>query len=598
MTDLSCQLYLSEADGRQAKSNPYLPFFPTPRPDENLTSRCGRFHVERGNAKTRETFGELFGSSPFHISNLYIPRIEALAARIPGDSYENAGRLIHESTAIPLVALFAGRAGFDSKANFTRRSIGETGATQICVECIKQDIAEYGSPHLHRSHQFEVVRACWRHGTRLIDRCPSCSCPIELPMDLVLSPWMGCACGFRFEHCEQSGGEASSENEIALAKFIQVVLNGLPSGVDASGLPGLIRDRAYERGFRWGSTNVDRRGLLAAIEEHYTPEFLEIVDASYRHGKTRGWLNFLGKSGVAFEGPFCRNLLLANFLFEDGACFLKAVIARNDEGQVAPVIKTPADRERGAAVPKQPESKLDEQIDRLTILAAEKRVAFDDLWQKHSGAMKKLVAQGGKDAIAKLRSAIEAYPHLPKKKKAVAETAHPKDQEWAEAIKATADRLYGDSGKPIRVSMAALVRETKMFPSTWPDAATFPTTRAACEAAAESQWHFYARRAMWSMSRYYGKNVARTVITEDTGLEHHRISDVCHYLINQNIVPVAPYVDQLRAKGIQPDWGGPCPEKVYRKAGRGYVRTGEREAYSPPDLLAEISNGPYYEQGA
>jgi hypothetical protein len=596
MTDLSCQLYLSVADGRQAKSNPYLPFFPAPRPDENLISRCGRFHVERGNAKTGETFDELFGSSPFHISNLYIPRIEALAARMPGDPDENAGRLIHESTAIPLVALFSGRAGFDSKADFTRRSIGETGVTQICVECIKQDIDEYGSPHLHRSHQFEVVRACWRHGTRLIERCPNCSCPLELPRDLVLSPWAGCACGFRFEHCEQSGGEWPSEKEIALAKFIHVVLNGLPSGVVPSGLHWLIRNRAYECGFRWGSTNVDRGGLFAALEEHYTPEFLEAVDASYRQGKTKGWLNFLGKSGVALEGPFCRNLLLANFLFEDGASFLKAVIAGNDEGQTAPVAKTISDREGDAAVPKRSVSKLDEEIDRLTDLAAEKGIAFEDLWQKHSGAMKKLVALGGKDSTDKLRTAIEAYPNLSRKKRVVAATAHPKDQEWAEAIKATAARLYGDDGKPMRVTMAALVRGTKLSPSRWPDAATFPAARAACEGAAESQWHFYARRAMWSMSRYYGKNVARTAITEDTGLEHHRISDVCHYLISLNIVPVAPYVDQLRAKGIQREWGGPSPDKVYRKAGRGYVRTGERAAYSPPALSGETPSGPLSER--
>lgn len=598
MTDLSCQMYLNQEEDRATKSHPCLPFFPAARPDENLASRCGRFHVERGNAKTMESFGELFGSSPFQISNLYIPRIEALAARLSGDHDENAWRLIHESTAIPLAALFSGEAVFNSKVDFTRRSIGVVGMTQICVECIKQDIEDYGSPHLHRSHQFEVVRACWRHGRRLIDCCPNCSCPIELPRDLVLSPWVGCPCGFRFEHFEQSDGEASSEKEIALAKFIHFVLNGLPSSVNASGLPRLLRNRAYERGFRWGSTKVDRRGLLASLEDHYTPEYLETVDASYRQGKTRGWLNFLGKSSVAFEGPFCRNLLLANFLFEDGSSFLKAVIADSDEGQAASVAKTPIHRENDAAVPKLPESKVDTQIDRLTALAAEKGMAFDDLWQKHSGAMKKIVSLGGKEAIDKLRSAIEAYPKLPKKKKVVAAAAHPKDQEWAEAIKATAIRLYEASGKPIRVTMAALVRRTALSPSSWPDAVTFPAARAACEAAAESQWHFYARRAMWSMSRHYGKNVARTVITEDTGLEHHRVSDVCHYLINQNIVPVAPYVDQLQAKGIQLDWGGPCPDKVYRKVGRGYIRTGERAAYSPPDLSGETSNGPVSEQSA
>ena len=85
---------------------PILPFFPISLPDESLASRVTRFHFERGNAKTRETYQELFGSSPFALSNLFLPRIEALAQRLPGNPHANVEKLIHEGTLLPIARLF------------------------------------------------------------------------------------------------------------------------------------------------------------------------------------------------------------------------------------------------------------------------------------------------------------------------------------------------------------------------------------------------------------------------------------------------------------------------------------------------------------
>lgn len=599
MTDLSCQKHLGATESLVAESVPYLPFFPSARPDENLTSRCSRFHFERGNVKARESFEEIFGSPPFQMSSFSTPRIEALATRMPGDPIENARRLIHESTAMPLVALFSGVTVFDSNVQHTPRGMGGTGLTQICVDCVKQDIAEFGSPTLYRSHQFSVVKSCWRHSSRLIDRCPKCSCPIELPRDLVLAPWVGCACGFKFENFDQSGVKAIEEMEIALAKFVHVVLNGLPNGSNGSGLSRLLRIQAQERGFRRGQSLVDRVGLLAALEAHYTPELLGAVDATYRRGATGGWLNFLGQSSSALEGPFCRNLLLANFLFQDGESFLNAVKGGGDKRQTALTAKLPVRRADKSYVPTSPESELDEKFARLVALAGEKGIAFEDIWLKYPGAMKKIVTLGGAKAIDRLKLAIKVYPNLPSKRKVDTAVVHPKDQQWAEAVLATAVRAYNNSGKPVRVTMASLVKETGLFPNNWPDAASLPATRAACEAAAESQWHFYARRALWSMSRYYGKSVSQSLITEDTGLEHHRITDVYKYLTTLEIVPVAPFVEQLTAKGIHRNWEGPCPDKLYPKVGRGYVRVGKKSKGNiSRDISPKTSTGILTESSA
>lgn len=589
MTRSSCHSLVFSGANLVPDSRNGLPFFPAARPDEPLGSRCTRYHIERGNEKTRETYRDLFGSSPFQISNLYIPRIEALAVRLPGDPQANVRRLVHESTLIPLVTLFTSSSISHGNSAYTRRSIGEVGVTKICVDCINEDSRAFESPHLHRSHLLSATTACWKHGSRLIDRCPVCSCPIELQRDLVLSPWNGCFCGFRFLEFPRRECHSALPVEVTLAKFVHSVLNGLPENLGAVGLAGILRDRAISLGYRWGNGKVDRRGLFAALEGHYTPAFLKTVDPACAKGKTNGWLQFLGQSEQCLEAPLTRNLLLANFLFDDGASFLDTVSRTMEERAAHVSVHVSPSRDQVFPSPDIEKCDLAQQLAQLEALAGRESLSFEDLWRKRSGAMKRIIALGGKDAITKLRSAIETCQSQPTKKRSLVLAAHPKDSKWAENLKATASRLFDDGGKPIRVTISALVKHTEYRPATWPDAAQFPFARAACESAKESQWHFYARRILWSMSRRYGKSAARTAITEDSGLEHHRANDVFHYLSTLNIVPVAPFVNQLEAKGIARDWSGPCPEKVYRKAGRGYVKTGARTAYAAPSLAGSGS---------
>ena len=227
-------------------------------------------------------------------------------------------------------------------------------------------------------------------------------------------------------------------------------------------------------------------------------------------------------------------------------------------------------------------------VDRLAKIALDQNLDISDLWRDHYGAMKRIAIAGSKAGIEALKKVIERRSSKPAKKLVRSSAkVHPRDADWAEEIKKTAVRLLNDSDRPMRVSMGSLVRNTEFKPAAWPDAICFPLTRAACIEFQESQWHFYARRVLWAMARHHGKVVARSLITEDAGLEHHRASDVYHYLVSLAVIPVAPFKKQLEAKGIHLDWSGPCPGKEYRKAGRGYQKTGAITAYVPPEFAGQ-----------
>lgn len=561
-----------------------LPFFPTSRPDETLASRLSRFHVERGNVTTRETFRECFGAEPFAMTSFVLPNLQALAERLPGDPLCNYQRLVREGNLLPIVKLFTASTIAGDSGSYARRSVGEAGSTRICLQCIKVDTEEHGSPHLHLSHQIPAVTACWEHGQKLVDRCPRCGCPIEPPKDIVLAPWQGCiCCGYRFSATDNVlQDESTSASETELAAFASAVLKQVPEGVHAENLPRILRQKAMEIGFRRGESQIDRLGLQAAVEEYYTKDLLAQIDRAYATGRTTTWLQFLGASRFSVEGPLNRNLLLANFLFRDANTFLVQLTPRQDRDPPNSCVDTPENESLTGGRPKRQTETVDSLVNRLISMAVAEDLSIKDLWHREYGAMKRITVKGSKFMPDVLRDEIEKGRKKKSTETTVASTpgVNPRDAEWAKEIAATADRLYGDSGFPKRVSIASLVKNAEIRPATWPSVTDFPLTRAACEAQQESQWHFYARRVMWSMARNQGKPVARTAVTEDSGLEHHRATDVYLFLMTLGIVPMAPFAKQLEAKGIFRDWRGPCPEKVYRKVGRGYLKSGVRTAYA------------------
>ncbi|MCE1243671.1 hypothetical protein [Oryzomicrobium sp.] len=401
---------------------------------------------------------------------------------------------------------------------------------------------------------------------------------------MTLSPWQGCYCGYRFELAEPGESDyVASSTEKDIARFASFVLAHIPQGLVVNTLPRLLRERALEMGFRRGKEQVDRRSLQTAMESHYTPTLLAQLDRAYANGKTKRLLSFLGVTGVAIEIPLSRLLLLSNYLFQDAETFLAKLTSIQPQVAGTTFIQPPSTGLHSAIPVNRNTDGLNTLVERLAMTAIAEDLSIKDLWRQHYGAMKRITVAGSKNGIEILKKAIDRHSSKSAQKRGRSSAkVHSRDADWAEEIKKTATRLFNEAGRPTRVSFASLVKNTEMRPVTWPDAISFPQTRAACKTLQESQWHFYARRVMWAMARHHGEAVARTVITEATGLEHHRVTDVYNYLIASAIVPIAPFTTQLAANGITRDWLGPCPGKTYQKVGRGYQKTGVRISYTSP----------------
>ncbi|MFZ7068791.1 hypothetical protein ACO0TC_00210 [Pseudomonas aeruginosa] len=50
---------------------------------------------------------------------------------------------------------------------------------KICLQCIIDDMAEFGTAYIHSSHLIETVSRCSKHGLALHESCPACMSPIN-----------------------------------------------------------------------------------------------------------------------------------------------------------------------------------------------------------------------------------------------------------------------------------------------------------------------------------------------------------------------------------------------------------------------------------
>jgi hypothetical protein len=568
-----------------------LPFFPTGFRDEIFASRVSRYHIQRGNLTSRVTYSELFQVAPFALTYWVPPYLDRLSARIPGNPEETVAAIHQESTLLPLFRQFVGaRFNHDPSAASTysyrdlpRRIVGESGTTRICIHCLAEDEEEHGTPYIHRAHQIPGIFACWKHGVRLIDRCPHCRCPVEATKDLILAPWRHCACGRPLQDPGHAFQVEASEIEVSLARFTKEVLDAAPIPLESSRLVELYRMRAMELGFRRGK-KVDRVGLLSALEEHVGKSLLAGMDWAYRKGQTDGWLNMLSAASAA-ETPLHRHLILAHFLFRESGAFISQLRAALTK-PAAPKkrIRKPIEMRSGAGGatgPRAGKAAAKGAINRLVQIAMASGLGVDELWRVEYGAMRRLVklqSDAAQVIEARLASGDRSRP-AGEGRRTAGPVDSKADADWAVAIRAAADVLYGEVGKPTRVFMNSLIKKASVRKATWPTPQAFPRTRAACEELKESMWHFYARRMLWAMGRFTGMKVAKSAITEESGLEHNKICAVMAFIVDSGYqVTDEPYAKQLEKLGIPRNWQGPHPGREYHKVGRGYVQKALRDS--------------------
>jgi len=551
-----------------------------PLPDESIMSVVGRFHILSCNGTPTATFQELFNCAPFNLSAWIPPHIETLAPRM-GENVEACTlEILRSHTLYPLLALFnglsfpasPGRTTADKATNTPKRF--STEPIRLCLECLREDLDVYGVRYIHRSHQVPGVEVCSKHGSLLLYKCPHCECSFSRHYNLAVVPWRRCTCK---KYVFDSNSPAQEVDPVVLsyAQFAATLLQSAPySTVPSRTLLESYRERARAIGCSWGNNDkVSHVRLKKEMEKFYGKAFLSRTDAAYREDRLSEWLKMLNDSCVT-EPPLGRHLLFAHFLFRDAPQFLAAIGSSSVNERTAG-IEQPAKKRRAIGIRTGRVSKpsvkqsiaghLRELTDRARDIPD---CSIEDLWKSNYGLMKRLVSLD-LDAIAVLRRKLQQLKPRP-----VGPTKIPrrseKDGERARSVMATAAALYASVGKPEKVTMNRLAKDTGWNPAAVNQYA-FPETLRALEECAESNWHFYARRILWAKLAH--KHAPISVVRVRSGVEYHRSLVLMHFFqdVDLSVSYDAEAIARLLAeRGIQRDWPGPCPEREFPPASRRY----------------------------
>jgi hypothetical protein len=555
-----------------------LPFFPAGFPDETIGSRVSRYHIRRGRPTNNATYSELFNRPPFSLTPLVQSHLDKLAVRLPGSPVENLRQLQDESTLLPLFRRFFGAqsarrtvVGDEIAAiEQPRRLVGGSRLTHLCTQCLAEDEKSHGCRYIHRSHQIPGVTTCWKHGVPLIDRCPSCRQPFAQPNQLILSAWMGCDCGHDLA-AAPAQPEISQTIEVDFAKFSKALLVGSSVALTAEQLVHVYKMRVMQLGFMCGDQKMSRKSLFAEIENFFGADLLARVDPSYSKSKTSGWFHVL-QASLAIEAPLYRHLIFAFYLFREPEVFLSSI---NDVSKIA--LPTDGDG-HAAAGPSTEKSATDALMDELIEVARRNGYDSQKLWHNCVGSMKRLVrclpdactqidARLNEEAIKKKRDSARLLKSTASDRKL--------DPLWADAIISAATAIYSKEERPYRVTMNRLLKNAafRQKGTLCPSHERTPLARAAAEGNAESTWHFYARRMLWTLQSLDDPATAEHTIVKLSRLEVFKAREILKFFGNARRCggPSVKEITQILAsRGVELDWIGPCPEKAFYRAGRAY----------------------------
>ncbi len=577
-----------------AASGSQIYLFPLIYPDELHVSQVSRFHNGSGNLSAEISYQQIYDSAPFCLTH-WIPKyLERFAAKLPGDATLNVENLLRQTTLFPLFEVYGNaRLSLSGDAmpianqivNMPKRIVGESGEMHLCVDCLRGDRDEWGQPYIHRAHQIPGVQVCWCHEARLLSRCPNCSCPFEHKNEFILAPWMPCeGCGLSLA----DGGfytpvYDASASELSYAKFSREMLLSPTVPLNAVELAGTYKSRLVEMGFSRGST-INRKAIVEALEEHYGKDTLASIDSAYRLNKNQHWFRLAGESSV-FDVPLPRHLALSHFLFGSASAFWKFATNSSQQPRV-PVTaveimempETPSVRSADTQSIEIQDLSHEFSSERKTyrariieILHQHPDWTIDDLWKAYPGLMKKLL-QTNDDGFVWLNKYIDGNDSMEENNPALSiMTQNPDDLKWARSFAGAAVALYHSTDMPKKVTRNFLMREAGWERTNMPESTRFPLARQKLELLKESDWHFYARRILWTKLRAGAVGASERSVLGASGVEHHQGLLVLEHFAsvpaNRTLGP-GTIMDILNEYKIPKDWEGPVCDQVFIKPGR------------------------------
>lgn len=544
---------------------------------ETIASQIGRYHVLSGHISPVATFRELFGRSPFLLSH-WIPRhLVEIARRFPGTEPDNVESLLRHNTLFPLFEAFAGATLGSKRAkakideildNMPKRLVGESGATYLCPQCLQEDRSDFGTPIIRLAHQIPGVLVCYKHGVALLDRCPTCRCPIQHGPDLILFPWVGCrACG-SITMQDSSPRKATAQSKaFEFSKFANALLEMSLPQLSAEQLARLYLDRSRIHGLVCGE-RLNRVKFLEAFDEFYGRDLRQRMDATYRSRRMSGWFQFASKS-AASDVPLTRHLMVSFFLFGDVHSFVKAA---HQAQQLCSKVRGPKQVVKDDA-----DDRSEEVL--LTLKAIAKQYGecdIDLLWGEHYGLMKKFV-KAEPQSMERLRKWLESRNRKRRVLTTIPFPEQPKndDARWAGLVRRAAEGFYASSDKPTRCSRSLLLVRAGWKSRSITRPYDYPLLCEELERQIESAWYFYLRRMLWALVRIGEKPAVRASIWYIAKIPWDKLEALLSFVDEKNawsILLSEPIPKTLQLLGVPLQWAGPQPNRVFCGSGRAYVK--------------------------
>jgi hypothetical protein len=314
---------------------------------------------------------------------------------------------------------------------------------------------------------------------------------------------------------------------------------------------------------------------MTELERFYGVQFLGEVDIAYRQHRMSGWFNMLCSSTTA-EPPLSRHLLLAYFLFRDAEHFWRKLggfmdvdgMRTNDQSDTK---KAKPTHRKSASATAKPSSEqrarelMRDLIDHARIIP---NCSIEDLWAANYGMMKRLVAINA-DAILELRKRLKRLRQMPEKQRKLPNLSE-KDGKRSQAIRELAQALYESVDKPERVNLNRLASGVGINPYCL-NPEHYPQTALAFKDSTESNWHFYARRILWTMLANKHCSYSSTKLL--SGVEHYRALVLLEFFrdVDTSVqLKKGTVASLLAAHSIDQNLVGPCPDRDFPPAGRRF----------------------------
>ncbi len=188
-----------------------IPYHCPPNPDEMFGSWLPRVRLHNGEAVWKTIWGRRGIDQPSNSIPFDIPKLNddlVVLLEYLEITYDNVLRTL---TTLPYWLTFGGSDNTHTpstvQGNTPRVSRiyrptsvglqrGDRFVPRLCPLCIAEDLADFGEPYWHRSHQLPNVFFCTRHECALKAACHKCGLPVaRRERGLISLPPLSCRCG-------------------------------------------------------------------------------------------------------------------------------------------------------------------------------------------------------------------------------------------------------------------------------------------------------------------------------------------------------------------------------------------------------------------